>query len=106
MARQMAEARQGILDADPAAIVANHAFGLYELAAIHITSDDPDLQAARLAIDALAALVETLGNRLDESEVTLREALHNIRLAYVQRVNALRDAPTIDEESGDSDQTI
>ena len=44
----------------------------------------PNLPQSRLAIDALAALVEGLGERLGEVEAPLKEALAQIRLAYVQ----------------------
>ena len=85
MAKQLAEARAQLLDADAADIVANHAMGLYELAAIHLTSDEPNLPAARLAIDALGALVDGLPGRLGQHEETLNEALHGARMAFVQR---------------------
>ncbi|MEZ5226451.1 MAG: hypothetical protein R2710_07205 [Acidimicrobiales bacterium] len=73
MAKELAEARAQILEADPTAIIANHAFGMYELAMLHITNDDPDMKAARLAVDALGALVEGLRGRLDEAESPLNE---------------------------------
>jgi hypothetical protein len=78
------EARQRVLDADPHDIVVNHAIGLYELAAIHLSSPTPDLAAAALAIDAFGCLVEGLRGRLGGSEPTLRDALSNIRVAFVQ----------------------
>ncbi len=65
-------------------VVTNHVMGLYELAAIHLSSDPPDLRAAALAIDAVACLVEGLGDRLGEEVPTMRDALANIRLAFVQ----------------------
>lgn len=99
MAEQMAAARAEILEADPADIVANHAMGLYELAAIHITAEDPDLRAARLAVDAVAALVEQLGNRLDPHTATLQEALHQIRLAFVERSKALDEAASAEDSA-------
>ena len=85
MAHELAEARARLLETDVATVVANHAAGIYELAAIHLTAEAPKLNEARLAIDALAALIEGLEGRLGEGEATLREALHQIRLAYVQR---------------------
>ena len=73
------------LAAVPAAVVvANHAMGLYELAAIHLSSDPPNFAEAQLAIDALSALVEGLEGRLGDNEQTLRDALAQLRLAYVQ----------------------
>ena len=57
--------------------------GLYELGAIHLSSETPDLVAAQLAIDAMALLVEGLGDRLGDDAQTMRDALANIRMAYV-----------------------
>ncbi len=85
MAHELAEARIRLLETEVSTVLANHAAGIYELAAIHLTADQPQLEEARLAIDALAALVENLEGRLGEGESTLRDALHQIRLAFVQR---------------------
>lgn len=79
----MAEARARLLDVPADIVVVNHAMGLWELAAIHLSADDPDLAAAALAIDAMAAIVEGLGDRLGDDSDTMRDALSNIRLAYV-----------------------
>ena len=65
-------------------VVANHAIGLYELAAIHLSAQPPNLFEAALAIDALACLVEGLGPRLGEQAPVLVDALSNIRIAFVQ----------------------
>jgi hypothetical protein len=73
-------------------IIANHAVGLWQLAILHLTPDpqpdgtptEPRLADASLAIDALGALVETLGHRLDPHDQTLREAVTQLRLAFVQ----------------------
>ena len=46
---------------------------------------------ASVAIDALGAVVEKLPGRLGEAEATMRDALHQIRLAYVSVEKALRD---------------
>jgi hypothetical protein len=84
MAEEMAAARQRVVEAPADMVVANHVMGLYELAAIHLSAEQPDLDAARLAIDAMAALVDGLESRLGEAEPTLKEALGQLRLAYVQ----------------------
>lgn len=65
-------------------VVANHVMGLYELAAIHLGANPPDLVQAALAIDAVGCLVEGLGERLGPDAPTLADALANIRLAFVQ----------------------
>jgi hypothetical protein len=72
-------------------VVANHAFGLFELAALHLSLQPPQLEEARLAIDAVAALVESLGTRLGDAEPTLREGLAQLRLAFVQ-IKAMAEA--------------
>jgi len=81
---EMAAARQRVVEAPAEVVVANHAMGLYELAAIHLSEEQPDLESARLAIDALTALVEQLQGRLGEAEPTLKDAVNQLRLAFVQ----------------------
>lgn len=102
MAHEMAEARAQLLDAPAAAVIANHAFGIYELAAIHITADDPNMSEARLAVDTLGILVEGLEGRLgEEIETTLGEALQNLRMAFVQRTTDLK-AQAAEGSEGDA----
>lgn len=84
MQAEMDEVRRQLLDAPAAVVVANHAMGLYELAAIHLTAPAPRLSEAVLAIDALAALVEGLSGRLGEAEPTLQGALAQLRAAYLE----------------------
>ena len=77
-------AMQAELARTPASVViANHAVGLFQLAAIHLNQNPPNLDDGRLAIDALAALVEGLPGRLGAAEDSLRDALAQLRLAYV-----------------------
>lgn len=84
VAARLRELTEELVRTPAAVVVANHAMGLYELAALHLTQKPPNLAEARLAIDALGALVEGLGGRLGESEPALREFLARIRLAFVQ----------------------
>lgn len=84
MQAEMAEVRRQLLEAPAAVVVTNHAMGIYELAAIHLTAEQPKLADASLAIDALAALVEGLTGRLGDAEPTLREALAQLRAAYLE----------------------
>jgi hypothetical protein len=92
MARDMAEVQEQIASAPAAVVVANHLMGFYELAAIHLSQQSPNMSEASVAIDALGAVVEKLPGRLGEAEATMRDALHQIRLAYVSVEKALRDA--------------
>lgn len=80
----LAEARQRIGEVPANVVVVNHVMGLYELAAIHLSSQPPRLADAALAIDAVACVVEGLGPRLGDEHTTLTDALANIRLAFVQ----------------------
>ena len=66
-------------------MIANHALGIWQLALVHlgvVTPPDadgrlpePNLAAAGLAIDAMATLVDGLGDRLGVHEAVLRDAL-------------------------------
>lgn len=80
----LAEARQRLAEVPAEIVVANHAMGLFELAAIHLSAVPPNLVESALAIDALACLVEGLSERLGENTGVLNDALANIRLAFVQ----------------------
>jgi hypothetical protein len=82
--RAMQEARERLADVPAEIVITNHVMGLYELAAIHLSADPPDLRQSVLAIDAVACLVDGLGERLGEDHSTMRDALNNIRLAFVQ----------------------
>lgn len=82
--RAMEESRARLSSVPAEVVVTNHVMGLYELAAIHLSSDEPDLTQAALAIDAVACLVDGLGDRLGEDAGTMADALNNIRLAFVQ----------------------
>lgn len=84
---QLRQLREQLAATPVADIIANHAIGLWELALLHLSPDEgmpPDLEEARLAIDGVAALVEGLGDRLDRHQEPLREALAQLRLAFVE----------------------
>ena len=82
------DARKRLTEVPAEVVVANHVMGLYELAAIHLGAAPPNLHEAALAIDAVGCLVEGLGDRIGPDAATLRDALANIRLAFVQIKNA------------------
>lgn len=95
------DARARLLDVPAEVVVTNHVMGLYELAAIHLSADPPDLVSASLAIDAVTALVDGLGDRLGDDAATLRDALGNIRMAYVQiKGQTGQSVPTDDPPPG------
>src|SRR5580658_9560909 len=57
---QMDQLRDQLARTPAEMVIANHAFGLFELAALHLSLQPPQLDQARLAIDALAAVVDGL----------------------------------------------
>src|SRR5271155_3913490 len=73
-------------------VVANHCYGLFELAAIYLSQAPPQLFQARLAIDGLGALLEGLRGRLGEAEPALLESLSQLRLAFVSLEGAEKSA--------------
>jgi hypothetical protein len=93
----MAEARARLADVPAEVVVTNHVMGLYELGAIHLSSETPDLVSAALAIDAMSMLVGGLGDRLGDDAPTMRDALANIELAFV-RVKAQSGQSSPDDD--------
>ncbi len=88
--------RAQLADTPAEVVVANHCYGLFELAAIYLSHSPPMLFQARLAIDGLGFLLEGLRGRLGEAEPSLHESLSQLRLAFV------RLEGTEQPEAGDS----
>ena len=101
MVKEMAAAQERISQTPVAVVISTHLMGLYELAAIHLSQQPPNLKDASLAIDALGAVMEKLANQLGESEETLRDALHQIRMAYVSLEQ--REDLSSEEENSEAD---
>ncbi len=82
-------------------VVANHCYGLFELAAIYLSQTPPMLFQARLAIDGLGYLLDGLRGRLGEAEQPLHESLSQLRLAFVRLEGSENSAA---ESAGDVGQ--
>jgi len=81
----LADMQRQLLDTPARVVIANHAIGLFQLATLHLSAPSPRMEEARLAIDAMAALVEGLRGRLgDEEEHALTDALQQARLGFVE----------------------
>ncbi len=76
--------QQQLAETPAASIIANHCLGFFQLAALHLQSEQPNLVEARLAIDAFGGVLEACKGRLGPDEATLADGLTQIRLAYVQ----------------------
>lgn len=93
---QMERMQQMLLEQPAADVIAQHAMGLSELAALHLSQPTPSLPDARLAIDAFAALVEGLAGRLGEAEPSLRQVLPQLQMFYVQVADRSSDGSDTD----------
>ena len=96
--RELTESRERLKAVPAAVVIANHAMGLYELAALHLSNQPANFAEATVAIDALGALLDGMQGRLGEAEPTLREGLSQLRMAFVQLKNR---PPDPGEESDD-----
>jgi len=81
---EMERLEEELLSAPAGDVIANHCYGLFQLAAMHLGQQPPHLEDAKLAIDALGAIVDTLGPRIGPTATTLSEGLAQVRLAFVQ----------------------
>jgi hypothetical protein len=109
LAEELHQLREQLAATPAGDIVANHAVGLWQLAIVHLAPEGdtpPRLEEARVAIDAMASLVEGLGERLGAHEAPLRDALAQLRLVFVQ-VSRRDDEPggpeVTDAETGGGD---
>lgn len=84
MERELAAMQEEVASTPASVVVANHAVGLFQLAAIHLNRRPPNLEEGRLAIDAMGALVEGMVGRLGDEEQALRDGLGQLRMAFVQ----------------------
>src|SRR6202012_3364214 len=64
-------------------VVANHCYGLFELAAIYLSQNPPQLFQARLALDGLGALLARVRGGLGGARPVRVESLPQLRVAFV-----------------------
>ncbi len=76
--------REQLANSDAKELIANHCYGLFELAAIYLSQSPPKLEEASLSIDALQGIVSATKGRLGSNEQTIFEGLHQLQLAFVQ----------------------
>lgn len=94
----LAELRDQLAQTPVEHIIGQLASQLFEVAALHLSLQPPNLAQASLAIDAMGALVEGLGDRLGPDARPLTEGLTQLRLAFVQ-IRAAFEAGTPGEPS-------
>ena len=96
------EMRAQLANTTAEVVVANHCYGLFELAAIYLSETPPMLVQASLAIDGLGALLDGLRGRLGDAESSLRESLSQLRLAFV-RLEGAETTAAAEEAAGSAD---
>lgn len=83
-AQQVEAMRRQLLELPAGVVVGQHALQFFDVAGLYLSQSPPRIEDARLAIDALAAVVESLGSRLGDAETPIRQALHQAQLAFVE----------------------
>ena len=86
LAEELRRVRAEIAHTPAVDIVANHAIGLWQLALLHLTPEEGEplrLDEAAIALDAMGGVVDALGDRLGDHAAPLRDALAQLRLAFV-----------------------
>ena len=66
---EMAATRARLAETPAAEVIANHLMGFYELGAIHLSRQPPAFEDAALAIDALRAVLERVGDGLTSAAI-------------------------------------
>lgn len=76
--------RRQLVEAPAADVIAQHVMAFYELAAMHLGEQEPRLDDARLAIDAIEAVLQGLSGRLGPAEEAIASALPHLKMAFVE----------------------
>ena len=89
---QITKMRAELLATPSRDIIGNHIVGFYELATVHLSdattlegkAKEDRLAEASLCIDAMAATLQGLGDRLSQHKDPLAAALSQLQMAFVQ----------------------
>ena len=89
---QITKMRAELLETPAKDIIGNHIVGFYELATVHLSEatsltgaeKEARLSQASLCIDAMAATLSGLGDRLEQHKDPLAAALSQLQMAFVQ----------------------
>ncbi len=80
--------QEQLISVPASSVIANHVVNIFQLAMLHLFAEPPKFEEASLAIDAATAIVDKLSGRLGPDEPTLVDAVHQMRLAFVQVRNS------------------
>ena len=81
---EMMRVRREVAATPASEMLANHMMRLFDLTTIYLESDPPAFGEAATVIEAFRAVLETLGDRLGETQQPLTEALGQLQMLFVQ----------------------
>lgn len=81
---EMMRVRREVAATPASEMLANHMMRLFDLTTIYLESDPPAFGEAATVIEAFRAVLDTLGDRLGETEQPLTEALGQLQMLFVQ----------------------
>ncbi len=81
---EMMRVRREVSATPASEMLTNHMMRLFDLTTIYLEGDPPAFSDAATVIEAFRAMLDALGERLGESEPTLREALGQLQMLFVQ----------------------
>lgn len=81
---EMMRVRREVAATPASEMLTNHMMRLFDLATIYLEGDPPAFTDASTVIEAFRAMLDALGDRLGDSEDTMREALGQLQMLFVQ----------------------
>jgi hypothetical protein len=81
---EMMRVRREVAATPASEMLTNHMMRLFDLATIYLEDNPPAFSDASTVIEAFRAMLDALGDRLGDSEDTMREALGQLQMLFVQ----------------------
>lgn len=81
---EMMRVRREVAATPASEMLTNHMMRLFDLATIYLEGDPPSFADASTVIEAFRAMLDALGDRLGDSHDTMREALGQLQMLFVQ----------------------
>lgn len=81
---EMMRVRREVAATPASEMLTNHMMRLFDLATIYLEGDPPSFPDASAVIEAFRAMLDALGDRLGDAEDTMREALGQLQMLFVQ----------------------